>query len=174
MSPNNIDLEVLAGVLHEGQQDPSTLKLHKRVEGAWNFTPGAPAFTATMAHGTQESTLHVDVAPKFGGTGLAPDPLQYMLLGLGSCYAATVVTIAALEGVEITDLQVIAESDADVSRVYDITENPLMEQVSVTVKVTADVDDDTLNRWQQTARDKCPFAYTIMNAVPLETQIERA
>ncbi len=174
MSPNNIDLDVLAGALHAGQQDPSTLKLHKRVEGAWNFTPGAPAFTATMAHGAHESTLHVDVAPKFGGAGLAPDPLQYMLLGLGSCYAATVVTIAALDGVEITDLRVIAQSDADVSGVYDITENPLMERVSVTLRVTADVDDDTLNRWQQTARDKCPFAYTIMNAVPLETHIERA
>jgi uncharacterized OsmC-like protein len=97
-----------------------------------------------------------------------------MLLGLGSCYAATVVTIAALEGVEITDLHVITESDADVSRVYDITENPLMERASVTLKVTADVDDDTLKRWQQTAREKCPFVYTIMNAVPLETRIERA
>ena len=174
MNLNNIDLEVLGGVLHEGQQVPSALKLHKRVEGAWTFTPGAPAFTATMAHGTRESTLQVDVTPKFGGAGLAPDPLQYMLVGIGSCFAATVVTIAALEGVEITDLRVIAESDADVSRVYDITENPLMERVSVTLKVTTDVDDDTLNRWQQTARDKCPFAYTIMNTVPLETQIERA
>ena len=133
-----------------------------------------PAFTATVAHGTQTSTLHVDIAPGFGGAGLAPDPLQYMLLGLGSCYAATVVTIAALEGIEISDLQVIAESHADMSRVYDIADNPLMERVSVIVKVTADVDDDTLSRWQQAARDKCPFAYTVMNAVPLETHIERA
>jgi len=97
-----------------------------------------------------------------------------MLLGLGSCYAATVVTIAALESIEISDLQVIAESHADMSHVYDIADNPLMERVSVIVKVTADVDDDTLSRWQQAARDKCPFAYTVMNAVPLETHIERA
>jgi uncharacterized OsmC-like protein len=157
MKPNNIDLTVLAGVLERGKQDPSALKIHKRVEGTWNFAQGTPAFTATVAHGTQTSTLHVDIAPGFGGAGLAPDPLQYLLVGLGSCYAATVVTVAALENIEISDLQVIAE-----------------ERVSVIVKITADVDDDTLNRWQQSARDKCPFAYTVMNAVPLETHIERA
>ncbi|TFD76929.1 OsmC family peroxiredoxin [Cryobacterium fucosi] len=174
MKPNNIDLTVIAGILERGKQDPTALKIHKRVEGTWNFAQGAPAFTATMAHGTQTTTLHVDIAPGFGGAGLAPDPLQYMLLGLGSCYAATVVTIAALENTEVTDLQVIAESHADVSSVYDIADNPLMERVSVIVKITADVDDDTLNRWQQSARDKCPFAYTVMSAVPLETRIERA
>ena len=174
MKSNNIDLTVLAGVLERGQQDPTALKMVKRVEGTWNFAQGAPAFRATVAHGTQTSTMQVDIAPGFGGTGLAPDPLQYMLLGLGSCYAATVVTIAALESIEISDLQVIAESHADMSRVYDIADNPLMERVSVIVKVTADVDDDTLSRWQQAARDKCPFAYTVMNAVPLETHIERA
>ena len=174
MKSNNIDLTVLAGVLERGQQDPAALKMVKRVEGTWNFAQGAPAFTATVAHGTQTSTLHVDIAPGFGGDGLAPDPLQYMLLGLGSCYAATVVTIAALESIEISDLQVIAESHADMSHVYDIADNPLVERVSVILKVTADVDDDTLSRWQQAARDKCPFAYTVMNAVPLETHIERA
>ena len=174
MKSNNIDLTVLGGVLERGRQDPAALKMVKRVEGTWNFAQGAPSFTATVAHGQQTSTLHVDIAPGFGGAGLAPDPLQYMLLGLGSCYAATVVTIAALEGIEISDLQVIAESHADMSHVYDIADNPLMEQVSVILKVTADVDDDTLSRWQQSARDKCPFAYTVMNAVPLKTDIERA
>ena len=174
MKSNNIDLSVLAGVLERGRQDPAALKMDKRVEGTWNFAAGAPAFTATLTHGQQTSTMHVDIAPGFGGAGLAPDPLQYMLLGLGSCYAATVVTIAAMESAEISDLQVIAETHADMSRVYDIADNPLIEGVSVIVKVTADVDDDTLHRWQQTARDKCPFAYTVINAVPLETLVQRA
>jgi uncharacterized OsmC-like protein len=174
MKSNNIDVTVLAGVLQRGQQDSAVLKMVKRVEGMWNFAQGAPAFTATVAHGEQTSTMQVDIAPGFGGAGLAPDPLQYMLLGLGSCYAATVVTIAALESIEISGLQVIAESHADMSHVYEINDNPLVERVSVILKVTADVDDDTLSRWQQAARDKCPFAYTVMNAVPLETHIERA
>jgi hypothetical protein len=42
-----------------------------------------------------------------------------------------------------------------------------MEQISVTMLVTAAVDDATLT-------PKCPFAYTIANPIPLTTTIERA
>ena len=67
----------------------------------------------------------------------------------------------------------VAENRVDVSHVFGIAEKPLMEQVSVTVEVKASVDDATLARWQQAAREKCPFAFTIANAVPLETKVER-
>ncbi len=173
MKRNNLDLSVLAGVMERGQQDPGVFKMHKRIEGAWSFVDGSPAFAAAVVHGNQTTVLAVDIAPGFGGTGLAPDPLQYMLTGLGACYAATVVTVAAMEGVEITELQVVAEQDVDVSRVYGMGDAPLMEQISVTVRVGGDVDDDMLARWQQAAREKCPFAFTIINAVPLHTSVER-
>jgi uncharacterized OsmC-like protein len=170
---NNLDLSVLSGVLERAQQDRSVLKMHKRVEGIWSFAEGSPSFTTIVAHGTRTTELAVDIAPGFGGSGLAPDPLQYMLSGLGACYAATVVTVAAMEGVELSELQVVAEQDVDVSRVYDMGDAPLMEQISVTVKIGGDIDDDTLARWQQAAREKCPFAFTIINAVPLHTRVER-
>ena len=48
-----------------------------------------------------------------------------------------------------------------------------MEQVSVTLKVKADVNDSTLAHWQQAARQNCPVAFTIAHAVPLETRGER-
>src|SRR5450756_2288512 len=97
MKSNNIDLTVLGGVLERGRQDPAALKMVKRVEGTWNFAQGAPAFTATVAHGQQTSTLHGDVGRVFGGAGLAPDPLQYMLRGLGSSYAGNLVTSSSHE-----------------------------------------------------------------------------
>lgn len=174
MKRNNLDLSVLAGVMERGQSDASVFKMHKRVEGAWSFAEGTPAYTASMAHGDRISELSVDIAPGFGGGGVAPDPLQYLLTGLGACYAATVVTVASMEGVDLTELTVVAEQDVDVARVYEMGDGPVMEQITVTVKVDTDVDDKTLARWQQAARDKCPFAFTIINPVPLTTVVERA
>jgi len=174
MRKNNLDLEVLAGVVERGRSDPGVFKMHKRVAGTWSFAEGAPAYTASMAHGERTTSLSVDVAPGFGGAGLAPDPLQYMLTGLGACYAATVVTVAALEGVDLTELSVVAEQDVDVARVYDLGDGPLIEQITVTVTVGTDVSDDTLERWQQAAREKCPFAFTVINAIPLHTVVQRA
>ena len=174
MRKNNLDLGVLAAVVERGQSDPGVFTMHKRVEGTWSFAEGTPAYTASMAHGDRETSLSVDVAPGFGGSGLAPDPLQYMLTGLGACYAATVVTIAAMEGVELSELRVVAEQDVDVARVYDAGDGPLIEQITVTVTVATDVDDQTLARWQQAAREKCPFAFTVINPVPLQTVVQRA
>jgi uncharacterized OsmC-like protein len=141
--------------------------------GQHGHAEGTPAFTAVVAHGDRTTELAVDVAPGFGGSGLAPDPLQYMLSGLGACYAATVVTVAAMEGMDVTELRVVAKQDVDVSRVYDMGDGPLMEQISVTVKVAGDIDDATLDRWERAAREKCPFAFTIINPVPLHTRVER-
>ncbi len=174
MRKNNLDLGVLAAVVEHGQSDPGVFTMHKRVEGTWSFADGTPAYTASMAHGDRETSLSVDVAPGFGGSGLAPDPLQYMLTGLGACYAATLVTVAAMEGVDLSELRVVAEQDIDVARVYDMGDGPLIEQITVTVTVATDVSDDTLARWQQAARQKCPFAFTVINAVPLHTVVHRA
>ena len=173
MKKNNIDMGILGGVVERGRTDPGVFRMHKRIEGTWSFAEGSPALTTTVTHGDRTTELAVDIAPGFGGAGLAPDPLQFMLSGLGACYAATVVTIAAMEGVELTWLRVVAEQDVDVSRVYDMGDAPLMEQISVTVKVGGDVDDGTLARWQQMAREKCPLAFTIINPVPLHTRVER-
>ncbi len=174
MRKNNLDLGVMAGVVERGRSDPGVFTMHKRVAGTWSFVEGTPAYTASMAHGEMTSVLSVDVAPGFGGSGLAPDPLQYLLTGLGACYAATVVTVAALEGVDLSALSVVAEQDVDVARVYDLGDGPLIEQITVTVTVATDVDDQTLARWQQTAREKCPFAFTVINAIPLNTVVQRA
>ncbi|MGM0385935.1 MAG: OsmC family protein [Actinomycetota bacterium] len=174
MRKNNLDLAVLAGVMERGQSDPGVFRMHKSVTGTWSFVEGTPAYTATLAHGEGSTEVRVDVAPGFGGSGLAPDPLQYLLAGLGACYAATVVTMAAMEGAELSSLSVTAEQDVNVAAVYDMGQAPLMEQITVTVVVTTDADDDALARWQQAAREKCPFAYTVISPVPLHTLVQRA
>ena len=174
MRLNNLDLDVLGGVMERGRSDTSVFRMHKRVEGRWSFDAGAPGFTASVQHGSVTTELQVDVAPGFGGQGLAPDPLQYMLAGLGACYAATLVTIAATEGIALDAVSVVAEQDVNVAAVYDLGDAPLMEQISVSVKVAAGVDDATLTRWQDEARAKCPFVYTVTNPIPLTTTVSRA
>ncbi|MHA6522882.1 OsmC family protein [Tessaracoccus sp. G1721] len=174
MRLNNLDLDVLGGVMERGRTDTSVFRLHKRVEGRWSFTAGEPAYTASVSHGKDTTDLHVDIAPGFGGQGLAPDPLQYLLAGLGACYASTMVTIAATEGVELNAVSVVAEQDVNVAAVYDSGDAPLMEQITVAVHVSADIDDATLARWQDAARANCPFVYTILHPIPLTTTVERA
>ena len=174
MKRNNVNLAAVGALVERAKMDPGAAKLQKRVEGAWNFRDGAPQFIATVAHGDSRSTLLADMAVPFGGAGLAPDPLQYMLFGLAACYTATLVMVASMEGVDLGDVKAVAENAVDVSNVFGLGERPLMERVSVRVTVNAAVDDARLARWAQAARESCPFAFTVANAIPLETRVERA
>jgi uncharacterized OsmC-like protein len=174
MKKNNVNLAAVGALAERAKTDPAAAKLKKRVEGSWSFRDGSPQFAATVAHGDGSSVLRADMAVPFGGSGLAPDPVQYLLFGLAACYTATLVMIAAMEGVALEDVKTAAEGDLDVSRVFGLGERPLMERVSVRVSVKGAVDDAMLARWTQAAREKCPFAFTVAHAVPLETRVERA
>ena len=174
MKRNNVNLAAVGALAERVAREPGAAKLQKRVEGAWSHRDGTPQFTATIAHGTAKTVLHADMAPPFGGGGLAPDPLQYLLFGLAACYTATLVMIASMEGVELGEVGVVAENAVDVTRVFGAGDLPLVERVSVRVTVGGAVDDARLARWAQAAREKCPFAFTVANAIPLETRVERA
>ncbi len=174
MRKNNVNLAAVGALAERTKMDPSAAKMQKRVEGTWSFREGSPQFTATVAHGDRTSLLQADMAVPFGGAGLAPDPLQYMLFGLAACYTATLVMIASMEGVDLGEVKAIAENAVDASRVFGVGDRPLVERVSVRVTVKAPVDDARLARWAQAARESCPFAFTVANPVPLETRVERA
>ncbi len=174
MKKNNVNLAAVGALAERVKMDPSAAKLQKRVEGTWSFREGSPQFTATVAHGDRTSLLQADMPVPFGGAGAAPDPLQYMLFGLAACYTATLVMIASMEGVDLGEVKAIAENAVDASRVFGVGDRPLVERVSVRVSVKAPVDDARLARWEQAARESCPFAFTIANAVPLETRVDRA
>jgi uncharacterized OsmC-like protein len=97
-----------------------------------------------------------------------------MLFGLAACYTATLAMIASMEGEDLGEVKAVAENSVDASRLFGAGDRPLVERVSVRVTVKAPVDDARLARWAQAARESCPFAFTVANAVPLETRVERA
>lgn len=173
MKKNNVNLATVGALAERVKADPAAARIQKRVEGAWSLRDGSPQFSATVTHGDRSSTLLADMAAPFGGAGLAPDPLQYMLFGLAACYTATLVMIASMEGVDLGEVKAVAENVVDASRMFGAGDRPLVERVSVRVAVKAPVDDARLARWAQAARESCPFAFTVANAVPLETRVER-
>ncbi|HSM92961.1 MAG TPA: OsmC family protein [Anaeromyxobacteraceae bacterium] len=173
MKKNNVDLAAASALAERARTDPAAVRMLKRVEGAWSLRDGSPQFSANLAHGDGGSLLLADMAPAFGGGGRAPDPLQYLLFGLASCYTATLVMIASAEGVDLGEVRTSAEAAVDVSRTLGLADRPLVERISVRVAVTAPVDDARLADWAKRAREGCPFAFTVAHPIPLETVVAR-
>jgi uncharacterized OsmC-like protein len=173
MKVNNVNVEAAGEFVEQVKADASLAKKSKRVEGRWSFTEGQPQFSATMSHKTGETTVRADFAPFMGGEGLAPDPIQYCLYGLAACYAGTFVGLAAAHGVVLHSLSVVAENRVDLSRSLGLSDNSVVEQVTLTLEVGCDADQNTVEELQRLARERCPGVYCLTNPIPLETYLRR-
>jgi len=172
MAINNINTEAMGKFVEEVKANPEAAKKIKTVEGVWNFTPGAPQFKAVMEFKQGSETVQADFAPFMGGNGLKPDPIQYCLFGLASCYAGTFMSLAAMEGVEISSLKVTAQNHVDLTRTLGLSDNPIVENVKITIDVKTDAPEEKISELQKLAYDRCPGVYCLTNPIKLDTEVK--
>ncbi len=173
MRPNNVNLEGMMAFMEQAKQDPALLKKQKRVEGTWNLAEGHPQFSATLDYPAGQRTLEADLAPFMGGSGVAPDPIQYCLYGLAACFAGTFVSLAAAEGVALRGLKVIAQNQVDLTKAMGLGDKPIVERVSLNLVVDSDAGEAKLRELEQLARERCPGVYCLTRPIPLDTDVEQ-
>lgn len=170
---NNINMQAAAKFINEAKANPQLTKKTKRVEGEWSLVEGSPQFHATLAYQEGERKVEADFAPFMGGHGLAPDPIQYCLYGLASCYAGTYMAIASMEGIEIKFLHIAAENKVDLSRTLGLSDRPIVEGVEITLSVKSDAPLAKLEEIEALTRERCPGAYCLTNPIKLSTCMEK-
>lgn len=171
MSRNNVNTEAVLAFASDVQRDPAVAKKRKRVQGEWVLEEGQPQFRARLEYPEGADLVEADGAPFMGGGGRKPDPIQYCLYGLASCFAGTFAALAAMEGIALKKLVVAAENRLDLSRTLGLSENPIVEGVEITVTVSADAPPEKLEQIERLARERCPGIYCIVNPIPLTTRL---
>lgn len=170
MKLNNVDVDKLKNVKAEIQKDLSRAKKVNRVEGEWNPGEGSQ-FRAVVNFEGGKMTIEADQPTFLGGGGTQPGPMIYCLYGSASCYAATFATFAAMEGVELKKLKIIAESFMDFSKVLGLSDNPIAEGVRFTLYVECDAPEEKLRQIEELSRQRCPAVYCLTNPIPLATEL---
>ena len=166
-----MSLENLERTLETFRADPVQARKTNRVEGTWNLEAGQPQFSARLTFEGGEMTLEADQPTKQGGGGSRPGPMLYCLYGMVSCYAATFATIAAMMGVELKALRIVAESDVNFAPVFGLAEAPIVEGVRLTLHVESDVPREQIEEVERLAVQRCPGVYCMTNAIPLKTRL---
>ena len=174
MKLNNVNVDALQATVRSAQERPATARRVNRVEGSWNLVDGEPQFVAVLGFDKGELLVEADQPPPQGGGGTRPGPVQYCLFGLASCFAATYASNAAMMGVELRKLRVVAEADVNFSRTFGLSDEPIIEGVRVTVDVESDAPDEELHRVEEMAAQRCPAVFCMTNQVPLQTTLRRA
>jgi uncharacterized OsmC-like protein len=109
-----------------------------------------------------------------GGSAVSPGPGWYFRAAVASCVASLIGIRAATLGVELGDVEVIADSESDDRGILGLDDDIVAGALAVRIVVTASApgmareDLDELVRW---AVDHCPVSDTVRRAVPVELEI---
>ncbi len=116
--------------------------------------------------------VRLDISPKSGGTGSAPDPGVFGRAALGSCMAMTYQRWAILLDIPVDAITVEVQADYDAQGQYDLAPVPI-SYTAVRVHVTIDspASDDDLQYLLDFADAHCPYLDVFRRALPVERTV---
>ncbi len=169
---NNVDVSAVERSAAEAKADPTKLRKTQRIEGEWLLAEGGPQFRAEIAYENGKVVLEADQPKGQGGGGSRPSPIHYCTLGMAACYTATYALVASQMGIKLERLSVRLESNMDYSRVFGVSQAPLVHCVDVTLQVKADAPAEKLHEIERLAQERCPAVYCLTNPIQLHAALE--
>ena len=169
---NHVDMGKLEQVMKEGQADKSKLKRTQKIEGEWNLAEGGPQFQATVSYEGGKTVLASDQPSNLGGGGTLPGPLHYCFFGLLSCYTATFATMASMQGIKLKKLSARVEGDLNFSRVFGLSNDPIMEEIRIVLKAESEASKEQLKELEKLAYERCPAVFALTQNVKLKPTLE--
>lgn len=146
----------------------------------------APA-TARWNGGTQVTTtgdkgvrFATDLPTEVGGTGTAATPGWLLRAGLAACITTRIAMAAAVEGIELIELEVVATSESDArgligmldSEGQRVSPGPRNMQLRVKIKAASGVSDERLRSLVARSHGLSPVSCAVQQVTPAELIIE--
>jgi uncharacterized OsmC-like protein len=179
---NGLDVNQLAGTMDAVTATPALARFQFRAHHQW-FDGTFSRTTIKDFHGvgqedasrTAPFTVDADEPPVLLGENRAPNASEYVLHALAACLTGTIVLHAAAHGIALEGLEATIHGDLDAQGVLALSDNvrPGYEQISATITVTGDFDDDQLAELAGFIRYS-PVRDLISNPVPLAVDLHRA
>ncbi len=169
---NNVNVSALEQVTKEAETDKSKVKRTQQVNGEWLLEEGGPQFRAEVSFEGGKIVLESDQPKNLGGGGTRPGPLHYCFFGLVSCYTATFATMASQMDIKLSKLSAKLEGDLNFSRVFGLSQEPVMEEIRITLEVESDAPREKLEEVEKLAYERCPAIFALTERVKLNTMMK--
>jgi uncharacterized OsmC-like protein len=125
--------------------------------------------------GPDGASVTTDMVSAVGGGGSAPSPAWLFRAGYASCVATLIALAAAVEGVELSGLEVTVDSESDDRGILGIDPSvpsgPLSVRVAVRV-TSATADEGRVREIVDWGRARCPVDDAVGRAVPVEFTVQ--
>ncbi|MCK5319113.1 MAG: OsmC family protein [Anaerolineales bacterium] len=169
---NNINVSALEQVIKEAETDTSKVKRTQKIEGEWLLKEGGPQFQAEVSFEGGKIIMESDQPNNLGGGGTRPGPLHYCFFGLVSCYTATFAAMASQMGIKLTKLTARLEGDLNFSRVFGLSQEPVIEEIRIALEVESNAPREKLKEAERLAYERCPAVFALTERVKLNTMMK--
>ncbi|WP_287954653.1 OsmC family protein [Acidiplasma sp.] len=159
---NNIDMEKLEQTSKKVHENGGHFGSEKHIKGEFHFE-GSPMFTAELSSEKAKFILGADEPGVLGGQGTHATPLNYLMMGVMSCFASTVAIQAAKRGVRLNKLNFTGHLYYDIGPVVEDSNFPIIKSIKIDVESDEDIRDILI-----ASRKACPALYAMINPIPTE------
>ena len=168
---NNVNVSALERVITEAKTDKSKVRRTQKIEGEWRIEEGGPQFQAKVSFEGGKVVMESDQPKNLGGSGSRPGPLHYCFFGLVACYTATFAAMASQMGIKLNRLSAKLEGNLNFSRVFGLSQEPVMEEIRIALEVESDAPREKLEEAEKLARERCPAVFALTEPVKLNTAL---
>ena len=149
-------------------------------QGAFRADPKAAdaSFSATSRLGdgvnsrvsVRQFQVPVDEPPSLGGTDTAPNPVEYILVALGSCQEITYRLYADALGIPLNGVSVKLKGSLDLRGFFNVDPNVRSGFTKIEAEVILDspAPEHDLQRLKETVDRHCPVLDILRNPTPTE------
>lgn len=173
MEMNRVNLEAFDHAIEETQKDLASALKTVKVEGRWRLGERGSQFESELEYQNGKVILNSDEPTFLGGGGTSLNPIQYCLFGVASCFAATFAKWAAKEGVVLEELRTTIEAHMDMSRSFGLSENPILQNMTLSISTKTQASDEEIDRIRQITMKRCPAYFCLTEAVTPEIIVSR-
>ena len=173
MEKNRINLDIFDRTVKEAEKDSETALKTLKVEGRWRLGEKGPQFESELKYENGRIILYADEPSFLGGGGMSVNPIQYCLFGIASCFAATFAKWAAIEGIELEELTIKIQADLDMSRSFGLTENPILDKMTIDLSTKTEASDEEIAKIHQITLERCPAYYCLTEPVDPEITVSK-
>jgi len=172
---NNVNLKSIQETINNAKSDPSILKKKIQIEGEWILDKKLDyQFKAEAKYGKGTAIFEIDSPTWMGGNDTRPGPMLYCIAGVASCFMSTFVTIASLNNIIFKSLKIRVECDINFSKVLELSNEPIIEEVNFFVDATAlNASNEELQKIVEKAKSQCPAIYSLTNIIKTNVYLNK-
>jgi|YelNatPaOPRAMG01_1025707.scaffolds.fasta_scaffold138982_1 uncharacterized OsmC-like protein len=119
--------------------------------------------------------VRIDEPKELGGTDTGPNPVEMLLVALGSCQCLTARFISRLKRIDLQEFRVKLEGELDIEGFLkaDGSIRPGLQVIRLTAFIRSSASQEEIESLMKEVEKRCPVGDSILRGVPIEMNYEK-